>query len=175
MPKKHTTTGKQPATPAIRNGKETLDLEVHVPSLLNRIANKLGHGASAQFRDQFGVGITDWRVIALLAIESDITANRIVEVIGLNKSVVSRCLQRLQANKLVSIRASKEDGRSNVNALTLAGESLHDKILPVALERERRLLKTLSLQEFGELVALLNRLHAALPEVDSAQAEKNPG
>ena len=164
---------KRPATPSVRNGRKTLDLESHVPSLLNWIANKLGRSASAQFREQFGVGITDWRVIALLAIEPHITANRIVDVIGLNKGAVSRCLRSLQARGLVSIRPHKNDGRSHTCALTRAGEALHDRILPVALERERRLLSGLSLQEFNELVRMLNRLHEALPEVSEGRNQKS--
>lgn len=113
---------RQIAKPVFRNGRATLDLDMHVPSFLNWISNKLGRGASAEFRETFDVGITDWRVMALLAIEPGITANRIVEVIGLNKGAVSRCLRGLEERGLVQIRPAEGDARSHINSLTAAGE-----------------------------------------------------
>jgi hypothetical protein len=43
---------------------------------------------------------------------------------------------------------------------------LHDRILAVALERERRLLSCLSPEQRAELVGLLNRLHDNLDAVN---------
>ncbi|MCV6587336.1 MAG: MarR family winged helix-turn-helix transcriptional regulator [Marinibacterium sp.] len=155
-----------PATPRIVNGRATLDLDTHVPSLLNWIANKLGRGASAEFRDHFDIGITEWRIIALLAIEPGIKANRIVEVIGLDKGPVSRCVKNMHAKGLVTLAPDKTDGRSQILSLSPSGEALHDAILPAALERERRLLSALSEDEVHQLIDMLNRLHAALPQVN---------
>ncbi|MEX0730762.1 MAG: MarR family transcriptional regulator [Aquisalimonadaceae bacterium] len=143
----------------------TLNLDTHIPALLTWVANKLGRGASAEYRSKFGVGVTEWRVIALLAIEPEISANRIVEVIGLNKGATSRSLRMLESRGLVSIRASG-NGRNNINALTEAGRQLHDRILPVALAREQRLVGCLSQDELNQLIATLHRLHASLPKVD---------
>ena len=162
---------KQPGIPKKINGRATLDLDTHVPSLLNWVASKLGNGASQEFREKFNVGITEWRVMSLLAIEPNITANRIAEVIGLNKGALSRSLHSLASRGLVTIRPSDRDSRSHVNALTAAGEELHDCILPVALERERRLLSVLSPKEIDDLIRILNRLHDVLPYVNSSRNE----
>lgn len=156
----------RPATPKIVNGRATLDLDIHVPSLLNWIANKLGRGASAEFREKFDIGIIEWRIIALLAIEPEITAHRIVEVIGLDKGPVSRCVKNMQAKGLVQQAPNEKDGRSQILSLTRKGADLHDAVLPAALERERRLLSVLSEEEIYQLVGMLNRLHAILPEVN---------
>jgi DNA-binding MarR family transcriptional regulator len=149
-----------------QDGREVLDLDRHITALLTWLANKLARGASAEYRKKFGVGITEWRVLALLAIEREVTANRIVEVIGLNKGATSRSLKALEARGLISIRASSSDGRTKINSLTEAGQRLHDEILPVAKDRERRLLQHLSAEEIDQLGSMLLRLHSSLPEVN---------
>ena len=159
--------------PKIVNGRATLDLDIHVPSLLNWIANKLGRGASAEFREKFDIGITEWRIIALLAIEPEITAHRIVDVIGLDKGPVSHCIKNMQAKGLVQLAPNENDRRSQILSLTPKGTDLHDAVLPAALERERHLLSALSEEEVYSLIGMLNRLHAVLPEVNRKGAVRN--
>lgn len=73
-----------------------LDLERYVPALLTFVSNKLAKGASATYLRMFDVGVTEWRVISMLAVEPNITANRICQVIGFDKALVSRSLQFLK-------------------------------------------------------------------------------
>lgn len=143
-----------------------LDLENYAPALLTFLANKLTVGANALYRERFGVGITEWRVMALLAIEAPIPAARICQVIGLDKAPVSRTLAALEAAGLVRVKLDGSDARRRPVALTPAGRRLHDRIIRVALEREARLLECLAPAERHTLLALLNRLHANLPNLD---------
>ena len=147
--------GPSPAGPV-------LDLERYAPALLTFLANKLSRGASAVYRREFGVGIIDWRIMALLAIEPGIPASRICKVIGLDKGPVSRSLAFMAGRGLVAAAADGQDARRRIVALTPAGRALHDRILAVALERERRLLSCLAPAEVEALLGLLNRLHANL-------------
>src|SRR5882724_5588200 len=89
-----------------------LDLERYVPALLVFLANKLTSGASSLLRRHFGVGTTEWRIMALLAIEPWITANRICKVIGFDKAAVSRAVAVLQEKALVLSRPHASDSRS---------------------------------------------------------------
>lgn len=146
--------------------KRQLELERNVTVLLTWLANKLARGASVEYRRMFGVGITEWRVLALLAIEREVTANRIVEVIGLNKGATSRCLSGLEARGLTTVRPSAVDGRAKLNRLTKAGQRLHDAILPIAHDRERRLLQRLTPEDIERLIATLVTLHESLPDVN---------
>jgi DNA-binding MarR family transcriptional regulator len=142
-----------------------LDLERYAPALLTFLANKLTHTASLRYRREFGVGIIDWRIIALLAIEPCIPATRICRVIGLDKGPVSRSLALLEGKGLAVARADGSDGRRRLLSLTRTGRALHDRILPAALERERRLLSCLAPTEVDTLLGLLNRLHSNLDMV----------
>ncbi|AVX92135.1 MarR family transcriptional regulator (plasmid) [Pseudomonas koreensis] len=137
-----------------------LDLNRYVPGLLTFLANKLATGASHCYRKRFGIGVVEWRMLSMLAVENHITANRISQVIGLDKSAISRSLQALETAGYVSSEVDKLDARRYAVSLTSTGKQLHDKVLKVALERERRLLSDLSPEEVDVLVNLLGRLHS---------------
>lgn len=143
-----------------------LDLERYVPALLVFLANKLTAGASTLLRRHFSVGTTEWRIMALLAVEPWITANRVCKVIGFDKAAVSRSVAVLQDKALVLSRPHASDSRSQELALSKGGWRLHDRIILVSLEREERLLSGLKPAEREQLIALLNRLHAKIPDMN---------
>lgn len=143
-----------------------LNLTRYVPALLTFLANKLATGASLTYRKHFGIGVVEWRLLSMLAVEDGITANRICQVIGLDKSAVSRSLQLLEQSAFVTSQVDSSDARRYTVSLTAEGRALHDRVLKVALERERRLLGDLSAEEVDTLVHLLGRLQKNIPEVN---------
>jgi DNA-binding MarR family transcriptional regulator len=143
-----------------------LDLERYVPALLVFLANKLTSGASTLLRRHFGVGTTEWRIMALLAIEPWITANRVCKVIGFDKAAVSRSVALLQGKALVLGRPHASDSRSQEFALSKSGWRLHDRIIRLSLAREERLLSGLKPAEREQLIVLLNRLLAKIPHMN---------
>jgi hypothetical protein len=62
-----------------------LDLDRYVPAFVTFIANKLSNSATAFYQRNFGVNVTEWRIMSLLAIEPGIQASRICHVIGFNR------------------------------------------------------------------------------------------
>ena len=144
---------------------QTLDLDRYVPAFITFIANKLSNSATGFYQRNFGVNVTEWRVMALLAIEPGIPASRICHVIGFDKGPVSRTLAALQKRGLIAIRTDPNDGRSHSIALTARGRATHDKVIVAALERERRLLSCLDEAEREVLIDLLRRLHENLGAV----------
>lgn len=147
-----------------------VDLDRYVPATLNWIANKLSRGASQAYLEAFGVGIEVWRILVLLAIENAISAQHVSKVTGMDKASVSRAFKSMAAQGLISIRLDASDGRLRIATLTAKGRRLHDRILGVALERERAFLAVLTPGERETLIGLLRRLHDNLPAVDAATA-----
>lgn len=144
-----------------------LDLDRYIPFLLTATANKLSSGASRVYRDMFDVGITEWRILAMLAVEPSITAARICSVIGLDKAATSRTLLNLR--KKGYVQESKEhntDKRSTVIQLTEAGKKVHDDIMKVALMREQKLLEAFTESEAEQLVDYFQRLHRQVEKVN---------
>jgi len=156
---------------AVRNG-ELLDLERYVPALITFIANKLSRSATSYYQKHFGVNITEWRILSLLALEPGIPASRICHVIGFDKGPVSRTLAMMQKRDLVTIRTDPQDGRSHSISLTPKGRTTHDNVIAVALDRERRLLACLRKDEQETLIKLLLRIHGNLGAViDPAESD----
>ena len=144
---------------------QRLDLERYVPAFITFIGNKLSNSATAFYQKRFGVNVTEWRIMSLLAIEPGIPASRICYVIGFDKGPVSRTLAQMQKRGLIAIRTDPEDGRSHSITLTARGFAVHDQVIVAALERERRLLACLQKDEREVLINLLRRVHANLDAV----------
>jgi DNA-binding MarR family transcriptional regulator len=142
-----------------------IDLERYVPALITFIANKLSRSATALYQRRFKVNVTEWRILVLLAIEPGIPASRICHVIGFDKGPVSRTLSVMQERGLVMIKTDPRDGRTHSISLAPKGREIHDRIMVIALDRERRLLSCLRGDEREVLIDLLGRVHGNLGAV----------
>jgi DNA-binding MarR family transcriptional regulator len=152
-----------------RASSKALDFNVYVPAYLTLLANKISSGASAIYRPKFGVGITEWRIVALLAVEPWIAAGRVCDVTGLDKAAVSRSLRDLAQRGLVDMEVDAADQRRQLIALTHKGVLLHDRMVDIAVERERQLLAALSTEEQAALIDFLQRLRSRLPAANAVR------
>jgi DNA-binding MarR family transcriptional regulator len=134
-----------------------LDLENYVPTYLTQSVNKWAHSSSRIYLAKFGVGINEWRTMTLLAIEPGISANRISAIMGVDKALVSRSIRQLEEQKLAARDMPSGRGSRPVS-LTPAGRDLHDRILKLALQREKQLLDGFTSAEVQTLLLLLRRL-----------------
>jgi|EndMetStandDraft_8_1072994.scaffolds.fasta_scaffold62972_2 DNA-binding MarR family transcriptional regulator len=150
--------------PAAKGG-QLLDLDRYVPAFITFIANKLSRNATVLYQKRFGVNVTEWRIMSLLAIEPGIPASRICHVIGFDKGPVSRTLAMLEERGLVAINADPDDARTHSITLTTKGRTTHDAVIVTALERERKLLSCLDESEREVLIDLLRRIHGNLGAV----------
>lgn len=155
--------------------RQEIDLDDYVIGNLSRIANKLARGASRIYRDRFDIGITDWRVLNALSYPKIESATQVCDLTGIDKAPVSRSLRALEAAGFVESRADPHDGRRTLLRLTGSGARLHQKILPVAFEREATLLSSLTEPERAVLKSLLLKLRAAVPALDQAAYREGPG
>lgn len=150
----------QTSAPALAG--QRIDLDRYVPAFITFIANKIARSSTALYQKRFGVNVTEWRILSLLVIEPGISASRICFIIGIDKGPVSRTLNAMQARGLITIGPDPSDGRTHSIALTPQGLAIHDRIVVVALERERRLLACLREDEQEVLIDLLRRIHSNL-------------
>lgn len=123
------------------DGLEVVDITTYIPYFLSSVNNALSLGASSEYLKSFDVGIADWRVISMLAIEPKIPAARIVEVIAIDKGAASRSLNKLADLDLVEFEAMESDPRRRTWELNAKGYDLHNRILKSALKREEVLIE----------------------------------
>jgi DNA-binding MarR family transcriptional regulator len=152
-----------------------LDLDRYVPGLLLWVSNKVSSGASQLYGSRFGIGVTDWRLLAYLEIYPWSTATQACELMGLDKGGVSRSLAFLQRNEWVKSRPA---GRRKVEYHTTAGgKRLHDQVIALALAREKALLTGFGERDRKTLIEFLHRLLANLDAVNHVGrgADGTPG
>lgn len=138
-----------------------LDLDRYVPAVLVWLSNQVANSSSRLYRQEFGIGITDWRVLVYIEIYPGSTGAEVSNFIGLDKGAVSRSLSHLTERGLLK---SESDGLRKVKyTTTAAGKKLYRRILKTALAREEALLTGFSAQERELLLQFLHRLLANLP------------
>ena len=150
----------------MRTSAHALDLDNYVPAYLTYLVGKISSSASAAYRPKFGIGITEWRIMALLATEPWISAGRICDVIGLDKGAVSRSVREMKKVGIVDVRLGTDDKQRQLIALSRKGLTLHDRIVKISLAREQELLKTFSAAERKILINFLSRMHAQVVDTD---------
>jgi DNA-binding MarR family transcriptional regulator len=141
------------------------DLDRSVLFLTTAFANKLSKGASRRLKKALGIGLMEWRVVCNLGAEPGLSAARMAEISGVDKSVVSRAVTELERQGLI-MTSSDQPGRQTALRLTAAGQDLHDRGVLRADERELRLLEGFSAEERDRLVEFLKRLTGNLERLE---------
>ena len=138
-----------------------LRLERFLPYRLSVLSNRVSQDIAALYSKRFGIGITEWRVMAVLGNEHNLSANQVAERTAMDKVAVSRAVSHLIESKLLLRQTHGEDRRRSELKLSAKGYKIFDQIVPLALAFERKILSTLPEQEQNQLLAILDKLEAA--------------
>jgi len=140
------------------NGRQIVDISTYTPYFLSTVNNALSRGASQQYLKLFGVGIVEWRVISMLASDPGIPASHMCAAIYLDKSGTSRALKNLLQLKHVEFEAFTADPRRKLWWLSPSGYDLHDQILEMALEREKKLLQGIEPEDIEAFLRVIRQM-----------------
>jgi DNA-binding MarR family transcriptional regulator len=138
-----------------------LELDEFLPYRLSVASNAVSQVIAQAYEELFELKMHEWRVIAVLAEDGELTQQEVVGRTRMDKVTVSRAAQVLEARNLVRRAPNAEDGRSLRLSLTDEGQSLHARVTPAALKLESEILAELHPREVEELKAMLLRLEAA--------------
>jgi DNA-binding MarR family transcriptional regulator len=158
-------------------GGPAIDLNDHIATRIAIFANRVSRAGSRFYRERYGIGVVEWRVLMFIGRANETSANRICRETDLDKGAVSRSLNVLARMGIVSVRADGADSRRHNVVLTAKGRVLHDRIVPVALERQRDLLADLSPAEVEVLKDMIHRMQARIADseaVPEKPARKRP-
>jgi DNA-binding MarR family transcriptional regulator len=133
-----------------------------VPFRLNRLADAVSQDLSEIYRDRFGLEIPEWRVLVTVGQRRECTAQHVAASTRMHKTRVSRAVASLWQRKLIERVACVADGREMRLRLTKAGRKIHAILVPLALERERRLLARMSDVHSQAFITALSQLEGAL-------------
>ena len=135
-----------------------LRLERFLPYRLSVLSNRISQDIARLYADRFGLGITEWRVLAVLGRRDDLSAREVAERTAMDKVAVSRAVASLQAAGRIERDTHGDDRRRSVLRLSPAGRAIYEDVAPMALAYQRRLLEGLDTDERATLDRLLTRV-----------------
>ena len=144
----------------------TWGIDNYVPALITWVYNKVASRSSSIYLARFGVGLTDWRIIAYLGLFDGGTNAQICDYIGLDKAAVSRAVSRLKTKGIAVVTPINR--RDLKIELTKEGRELGEEILSVALEIEANLLAGVTEEEKQQLLAILRKVLGNVPTIKKA-------
>ncbi|MBP1473225.1 MarR family transcriptional regulator [Frateuria sp. MAH-13] len=147
---------RQPVRPPAEHAP--LELERFLPYQLSIVSNTVSQAIADDYQRRFDLGVTEWRVMAVLARFDGLSAREVAERTAMDKVAVSRALARLVEAGRVDRATHDGDKRRSVLNLSEAGWAIHDQVAPMARARERELLEKLDAEEQSWLERILDKL-----------------
>lgn len=135
-----------------------LILDRFLPYRLSVASNAVSARISNAYRRRFGLKITEWRLLAILAEQERATPASLGDATRMDKIAISRAAAALIERGLVCAEDNPADGRSHYLSLTDDGRTLHAEIAPLALATEADLFIGFSTEEKRLLDTLLRRI-----------------
>lgn len=139
----------------------TLDLDAFIPFQLSVTANAVSDVIARAYRNRFGLRVSEWRLLAILAQSPGLTPQGVGIRARLDKITVSRAAKGLLARDLIAASGNPHDRRSHRLALTATGVTLYKAVVPAARELELQMIGGLTADEIATLADLLARVRAA--------------
>ncbi|MBU0643738.1 MAG: MarR family winged helix-turn-helix transcriptional regulator [Alphaproteobacteria bacterium] len=122
------------------------------------VANRLNRSASAFYRNGFGIGVQEWRLVLVLGKHPELTVGDAALAADLDTASASRALKALKDRDFVSLEMTTSRGRATIARLTDAGRTLHAALIKAGAVRAARIIEGLSDEELTQLFALLGRI-----------------
>jgi DNA-binding MarR family transcriptional regulator len=135
-----------------------LELENFLPYRLSVLAQVVSESLHDLYAGPFDLAVTEWRVMAALGRFAPLTASEVGLRIVMDKVAVSRAVARLLERGLVERATDRADRRRAPLQLSVRGQGVHARIVPLALEYEARLYEVLSAEERRQFDTLTDRL-----------------
>lgn len=141
--------------------RDILDLEHFLPYRLSVLSNRISQDIARLYAERFDLGVTEWRLLAVLGRYPGLSASELAERTAMDKVAVSRAVASLLAAGRITRDTHGADRRRSVLELSEEGQRVYAEVAPAALAYERRLLSNLSAEDRTALARLVDLLGAA--------------
>lgn len=112
---------------------------------------------------EFGIIRPEWTVLICLMFRDNLNSRDICEITEQPSNTVSRGVSSLVKKGLIRTEPDSIDARRTVLYITAKGKLLYERIMPMFVERESKLLASLSEDEIQQLDGLLDKLSRDVP------------
>jgi DNA-binding MarR family transcriptional regulator len=136
-----------------------LTVDAFITTLMSQVGNALRRVVTLPYADQFGLSVSEWRLLALLAHAESLAFSDLVQQSTSDKALVSRTLKLLESRGLVDLRGEGNTPRKKVFcSITPAGRALHAEAIPIARQRQAEAIRVLSPSERDAMYRALVKL-----------------
>lgn len=145
-----------------------LKLERFLPYRISTLSNRISGIIAQTYKDKFALSVTEWRIMAVLGEYPGASADEVSAKTQIEKSIISRSLQKLLKRNLIVREVDEADRRRQNLRLAKVGREVYKQIVPVSYEYERALLKCFSDEEREQFESLADRLYSHADTLDLA-------
>jgi DNA-binding MarR family transcriptional regulator len=138
------------------NGNDVSKLDDHIGFWLRCLSNFVSHSFAEKLSKE-GVTVAQWVVLRTLYDHQNITLSHLAELVGLDKSSVSRMVERLVLRQLVN-RSEGSDRRSLGLSLTPAARKLVPKLARLADQNDESFFNSLPAGQSRQFLATIKQL-----------------
>lgn len=138
--------------------KSSLKLACFFPYQLTQLQASVSDCIAEIYTGKFNLSRQEWRILAILASHSPLTAKQIGAQTNLEKMPASRAIQRMLDKALLIKDEHVSDKRSSLLRLSEQGQKLYQQLEPMVLRREQEILSILNDEEQQALASILTKL-----------------
>jgi DNA-binding MarR family transcriptional regulator len=136
-----------------------LTVDAFITTLMSQVGNALRRVVTLPYADQFGLSVSEWRVLSLVAHARSLAFSELVQQSTSDKALVSRTLKLLETRGLVELRSEGNTPRKKVFcSITPAGNALHGEVIPIARRRQAAAIRVLAPAERDAMFRALVKL-----------------
>ena len=154
----------KPPLPAFR-------LDDHIFYLFTQIFGRRNRQLAAKLKP-LAITVPQWRILAVLNERAGSTMNELADLTTVDRTTLTRALDRMVRENLVTRHSNAHDGRSVRLYLTPVGEAAFRRVLPRVIEQNERAVRGFSAVELAELRA---KLHRMIRNLDPDYGRRNGG
>ncbi|MEM7270471.1 MAG: MarR family winged helix-turn-helix transcriptional regulator [Pseudomonadota bacterium] len=146
---------------AMRRWADAQPLRRFLTYRLSVTQSKLNAQATRYLREQVGLTLTQWRVIALIGGAGETTLTELCRTSALDKGLVSRRVSALTEAGVINAAEDEQDHRVQRLSLSEKGREIFARTLPKMQARQAFLNASLEPEELETLMRALDKLELA--------------
>lgn len=137
---------------------DTLQLSDFFPYRLAMLNSSVSEVIAQLYSGRFDLSPQEWRVMAALGENTQMSAKEIAQFTSMEKMQVSRAISTLKTSDLLFQKTDNKDRRFSSVSLSEQGKQTYLKIVPLVAARERYLLSVLTDEELQLFNQFVDRL-----------------
>jgi len=141
------------------------DLNSFIPYRLNQAAQQTSEALARKYRNQYGLTIPEWRVLAHLGKYDKLSVRDLEKAIALDRVAASRAGTSLCSKGWVQKIVNEQDRRLVEFSLTDVGRENYERVTLLAESTEALLLKSLAESDRKKLLELLDKIEESARQI----------